>query len=106
TRSASIGRRRREADMTEQRCEMKCHRRDAETPRNPPRNSICGLLPRRLSRRSRRLGGCISLLILAVIAGCLNTPIHPPTTQPATIADPATTQPEYWYAQPSPGTAV
>src|SRR4051812_36752690 len=43
---------------------------------------------------------------LAIIAGCINGPMHPAATQPATISDTATTQPVYWYAMPSPGTCV
>ena len=57
-----------------------------------------------MSRRRRRILGhvCLSFTALALaIVGCIDSPQHPSTTQPVTISDVATTQPEFWYAQPA-----
>jgi hypothetical protein len=49
----------------------------------------------------------LSLMLIAVaLTGCLGYPSNPAATQPVTITDPATTQPEYWFAAPSHGTVV
>ena len=53
-----------------------------------------------------RLSGCISIVALAIIAGCIGSPMNPATTQPVTITDTATTQPEYWYADAAAGSCV
>jgi hypothetical protein len=84
-----------------------CNRRDAEDAEKcaEKRRLLFYAFSARFSA-SRWLGGCISILALAVVAGCLSSPMHPATTQPVTITDPATTQPEYWYAEPSRGVAV
>jgi hypothetical protein len=49
----------------------------------------------------------LAFMVLSVATlGCLDGPQNPASTQPVTISDVATTQPEYWYAQPSPASAV
>jgi hypothetical protein len=45
---------------------------------------------------------CIAITVLA--AGCASD--RGPSAEPATIADPATTQPSYWYDQPASITVI
>jgi len=52
-----------------------------------------------------RVALCASIGMIAII-GCISHPMNPAATQPVTISDVATTQPEYWYVAPSPGVAV
>ena len=84
----------------------KCNRRGAETQRNTPRKKMHAPFFSASSSASLRLCGCVSILILAVFAGCIGRPMNPAATQPVTITDTATTQPDYWYAAPSHGSAV
>ncbi len=45
--------------------------------------------------------------VIAILAlGCIAKPQHPAATQPATIANRATTQPSYWYAQPASNVVI
>jgi hypothetical protein len=48
----------------------------------------------------------IGAIGVVVFIGCIGAPMHPATTQPVTITDTATTQPDYWWIQPSPGVAI
>lgn len=48
----------------------------------------------------------LSLVMAVTFAGCITGPMNPATTQPVTISDPATTQPEYWYDKPSDASVV
>src|SRR3982750_1746160 len=49
----------------------------------------------------RRAALCVILLIgFSRLVGCIGEPSNPAATQPATVIDPATTQPSYFYQQP------
>lgn len=59
-----------------------------------------------LDPRFALLGLLIAATFGICISGCITGPMNPATTQPVTITDTATTQPEYWYSQPSQATVV